>query len=204
MSIEQDDCSAQNDLTRRLGLRLATLRADAGLSLAALAERSGVSRSMISVIERGESSPTAVVLDRLATALGVTLAALFDWPGGTASPASPVSRRADQAVWRDPSSGYQRRNVAPTVPGSPLHLVAVDFPAGARVTYETAGHGATVHQLIWVLQGAMEIRLGDISHRLAAGDCLAMTLGQPIGFHNPGTRAARYAVVLADPKGARA
>ena len=60
--------------------------------LQALAERSGVSRSMISLIERGESSPTAVLLERLATGLSVPLAALFDAPGPTPR---PVARRAD-------------------------------------------------------------------------------------------------------------
>ena len=58
----------------RLAIRLRALRAERGLSLDALAEQSGVSRSMISLIERAESSPTASVLDRLAASLGVTLA----------------------------------------------------------------------------------------------------------------------------------
>src|SRR4051794_38626061 len=65
-------------LDHRIAARARDLRAARGLSLEALAERSGVSRSMISLIERGESSATAVVLERLATGLGVTLAALFD------------------------------------------------------------------------------------------------------------------------------
>jgi transcriptional regulator with XRE-family HTH domain len=53
-------------LDKRIAERVAELRRAHGLSLDALARRSGVSRSMISVIERGESSPTAVVLEKLA------------------------------------------------------------------------------------------------------------------------------------------
>ena len=105
-----------------------------GLALEALAERSGVSRSMISLIERGESSPTAVVLEKLATGLGVPLASLFDAP---AAPADPVSRRKDQVEWRDPASGYVRRNVSPAGFPTPSQIVEVVFPAGARVAYET-------------------------------------------------------------------
>ena len=64
-------------IEHRVADRIRALRAERGLTLGALAERSGVSRSMISVIERAESSPTASVLDRLAAALGVTIATLF-------------------------------------------------------------------------------------------------------------------------------
>src|SRR4249920_3578333 len=114
-----------SDLNQRIAERVGELRAGQGLSLEALAGKSGVSRSMISLIERGESSPTAVVLEKLATGLGVPLAALFDPP---ATPADPVSRRRDQVEWRDPASGYLRRNVSPAGFASPIHLVEVLFP----------------------------------------------------------------------------
>jgi len=84
----------------RLARRVQGLRAALGLSLDELAARSGVSRSMISLIERSQSSPTAVVLERLAVGLNVSLASLFepDEPR-----AGPVSRRAEQLEWRDPA-----------------------------------------------------------------------------------------------------
>ena len=69
---------APSALHERLAARVRELRAARGFSLDELATRSGVSRSMISLIERGESSPTAVVLDRLASGLGVMLLSLFD------------------------------------------------------------------------------------------------------------------------------
>src|SRR4249919_726395 len=91
-------------LNGRIAERVRELRAAQGLSLDALAGKSGVSRSMISLIERGESSPTAVVLEKLAAGLGVMLASLFD-PPAAAAPAArgPVARMADQAEWRDPA-----------------------------------------------------------------------------------------------------
>src|SRR5438874_9710485 len=101
-----------SDLNQRIAERVRELRAARGLSLDALAARSGVSRSMISLIERGESSPTAAVLDRLAAGLGVPLATLFDAPSRAVEP-KPFLRRAEQPVWRDPASGYVRRNVSP-------------------------------------------------------------------------------------------
>src|ERR1700716_4716639 len=99
-----------SDLNQRIAERVRELRAARGLSLDALASKSGVSRSMISLIERGESSPTAVVLEKLATGLGVVLASLFDAPTGV--PRGPVARRVVQPQWREPASGYGRRHVS--------------------------------------------------------------------------------------------
>src|ERR1700752_4322176 len=117
--------STASDLNRRIAERVRELRDGKGLSLDQLAGKSGVSRSMISLIERGESSPTAVVLEKLAAGLGVPLAALFDAP---AAPAAPLARRKDQVKWPDPASGYLRRNVSPAGFASPIHIVEVLFP----------------------------------------------------------------------------
>src|SRR5579872_1834431 len=94
----------------RIATRVAALRAQAGLTLEELAAACGVSRSMISLVERGEISATAVVLEKIATGLGVSLATLFDDPS---APVSPVSRAADRTPWRDPQSGYVRQNISP-------------------------------------------------------------------------------------------
>lgn len=184
----------------RIAQRVRDLRAARGLSLEALAQASGVSRSMISLIERAESSPTAVVLERLAMGLGVSLASLFDAPEPSAS---PVSRRAAQALWQDPHSGYVRRNVSPAGVGSPLQIVDVQFPPKARVAYETGPRDPVVHQQIWVLQGRIEVTVGTTLHKLEAGDCLALVLDQPLSYHNPTRQVTRYAVILTSPAFAR-
>jgi transcriptional regulator with XRE-family HTH domain len=179
-----------NDLIAR---RLRELRDGQGLSLAVLAERSGVSKSNISLIERGESSATATVLDKLSAALGVTVASLFEKPAEDAP--SPVSRAADQPVWTDPGSGYVRRNLSPGL-YSPIQLVEVSFPAGQRVSYETSARDVDVHQQVWIIEGRMEVTVGESVWTLETGDCLAMRLDQPIAYHNPSDKPARYIVSL--------
>jgi transcriptional regulator with XRE-family HTH domain len=175
------------------------LRSSQGLSLHALADRSGVSRSMISLIERGETSPTAVVLEKLAAGLGVTLPSLFDAPaGGPKTRAiSRVARREDQPEWQDPASGYVRRNISPAGVPQPMQIVEVLFPPGGRVAFENGARALRVHQLVWVLQGAIDVTLGEDRQRLREGDCMAMELDLPTMFHNPTRKAARYAVVIA-------
>ena len=192
--------AATDTINQRIAQRVRLLRAEAGLSLAALAARCGVSRSMISLVERGESSPTAVVLEKLASGLGVALASLFDAPQ---APASPVARAAQQPPWRDPASGYLRRNVSPAGFDSPIQIVDVEFPAGARVAYETGAREPLLHQQVWLLSGEIEVTWGDQTHRLQAGDCLAMTLDRPVGYHNPGLKPARYAVVITGARSQR-
>jgi transcriptional regulator with XRE-family HTH domain len=185
-----------SSLNDRIARRVRELRAARGLSLDALATHCGVSRSMISLIERGESSPTAVLLEKLATGLGVSLASLFDAPSPMAEP-EPVARAADQPQWRDPHSGYVRRNVSPGGFPSPIQVVEVLFPPKARVAYETAAREPVVHQQVWVLDGVIDITLGDDQHRLQAGDCLAMVLDRPMSYYNPTRKTTRYAVVIA-------
>jgi transcriptional regulator with XRE-family HTH domain len=185
---------AVSDMERRIAVRLKALRARLGLTLDELARRSGVSRSMISLIERAESNPTASVLDRLAAGLGVSLAGLFAEEGR--EDAAPLARRTEQESWCDPETGYVRRNLSPPGYPSPIELVEVVLPAGARVAYDSGSRLVTVDQQVWVLAGAVEITVGDTLHRLAAGDCLAMQVDRPIAFRNRGPDDARYLVAL--------
>jgi transcriptional regulator with XRE-family HTH domain len=187
-------------LNSSIAAQVKRLRTRLGLSLDDLANRSGVSRSMISLIERAESSPTAVVLERLSVGLKVPLASLFNAP---ASETSPLARHADQPVWTDPDSGYTRRNVSPAAFASPIQIVEVEFPAGARVAYDTAAREPRVYQQIWLRRGRLEIRIADDRHSLEAGDCIAMELDRPIMFYNPGRETAHYAVVIASEVGLR-
>lgn len=186
--------SSAEPINTRIARRVSELRARSELSLDALAARCEVSRSMISLIERGEASATAVVLEKLATGLGVPLAALFEV--ARAAP-GPLVRRHEQPQWRDPASGYVRRNVSPPDHPSPMRIVEVEFPPAKRVVLEGAGRDSVIQQQVWMLEGAMVLTYGGESHRLEAGDCLAMRLDGPIEFRNPTRKTARYAVVIA-------
>jgi transcriptional regulator with XRE-family HTH domain len=164
------------------------------MTLDELAAKCEVSRSMLSLVERGESSPTAVVLEKIATGLGIALAGLFD---DTSAPASPLSRRADRTPWRDPQSGYVRRNISPANYPSPVQIVEVMLPAGARVAYESGARDVNLQQQLWIQDGTIEVTVGNVTYRLSADDCLAMQLNEPITFRNRTRKAARYIVVLA-------
>ncbi len=186
-----------SNLNQRIAERVRELRAAKSLSLDTLATKSGVSRSMISLVERGESSPTAVVLEKLAAGLNVSLASLFDPPATEKQVLSPVAKRKDQAEWQDPASGYLRRNISPPSVPQPMQITEVRFPPGQRVAFEASAREVRIYQQIWVLEGTIEITAGNECVRLREGDCFAMQHEGCTMFHNPTRKTTRYAVVVA-------
>lgn len=177
----------------QLSQRIKADRTMRGWTLDQFAERSGVSRAMISKIERGEVSPTAAILARLASGLGVSLATLFsdDTQGG-----EPLSRAKDQTVWTDPETGYERRNVSSPGAAGAAEIVDVVFPAGGRIVFDNMRERSSLSQQIWIIEGIMEMTVGGETTHLEKGDCLFMRLDQPLVFHNPSDRPARYAAVI--------
>ncbi|UJW76735.1 helix-turn-helix domain-containing protein [Rhizobium sp. SL42] len=177
--------------------RLKSLRAERGLTLDALADLSGVSRAMISRVERAEASPTAALLARLCSALGVSLSVFFD---NDCRQPRPLARRADQPLWRDPDSGYLRRAVSPPATGrgagSAVDIIEVEFPAGAEVRFPGRLSSRSQTQHVWVFEGEIVMHVGEDVYHLSAGDCLFMNVADVHGYRNPGPIAARYAVVV--------
>ena len=180
------------DLTTSLADAVHAARLANGLSTSALAGRSGVSRAMIAKIERAEAQPTAALLGRLSGALGITLSELI---ARAEHSDRRLARAADQPAWTDPDTGYTRRALSPAS-GGPLELVEVELPAGAQVSYPADAY-AFIHQQIWVLDGRLRFREGDVEHELARGDCLQLGPPAPCAFVNATRRPCRYLVALA-------
>ena len=181
-----------DDSGAKLARRIRRERDARGWSLAELAERSGVSKAAISKIEREEVSPTAVVLVRLAAAFDLTLAGLLlraEGDGGR------LARAADQPLWRDPDTGYLRRQVFGR-PDHPLELVRVDLPAGARVAFPASSY-AHIRQAIWVIEGELVIYEGAERSALGPGDCLGLGPPDDVVLANESGAACAYVVALA-------
>ncbi len=183
------------EMDSRLATRLARLRAERGWSLDTLAERSGVSRTTLSRLERGETSPTASLLGRLCTAYGRTMSRLI----AEAEADAPQCVRADdQAVWVDPETGFRRRSVSPPAAGLDAELVEGVLPAGAVIQYAASPvHGLEQH--IWMLSGTLVLTVDGAAHRLGPGDCLRFRVFGPTRFEAPGPGEARYALVVCRP-----
>lgn len=181
-----------DSLSVSLAATLQAARVARELSVNTLAERSGVSRAMIGKIERGEAQPTAVLLGRLSGALGMTLSELV---ARAESDDQRLARAADQPTWTDPATGYHRRAVSPST-GGPLELIEVELPGGAEVSFPADTY-VFVHHQIWVLEGRLRFREGEVEHDLAAGDCLQLGRPVPCTYINPTRKPCRYLVALA-------
>ena len=181
-----------DELSARLAQRLRLERDSRGWSLADLAERSGVSRATISKIERAEVSPTAVVLVRLASAFDLTMAGLMLRAEGQGD---RLSKAAEQPVWRDPETGYLRRQVF-NRPDHPIEIIKVEMPAKQRVTLPASSY-AHIRQALWVLSGALVLIDGGERHELRAGDCLGFGPPAEVTFANESASPCTYIVALA-------
>ena len=180
-----------DDPGTRIAARLRLERESRGWSLADLAERSSVSKAMISKIEREEVSPTAVILVRLAGAFDLTLAGLLLRAEGQ----QRLTRAAEQPVWRDPSTGYLRRQVF-SHPDHPLEIIEVELPAKQQVVLPASSY-AHIRQAVWVRAGNLVIVEAGERRLLAAGDCLGFGPPSEVTFANETSTPCSYVVVLA-------
>ena len=181
-----------DDSGTQIARRLRMERDGRGWSLAELAERSGVSKATISKIEREEVSPTAVILVRLAGAFDLTLAGLLLRAEGEGR---RLSRAADQPVWRDPETGYRRKQVF-SRPDHPLEIVQVELPARKRVVLPASSY-AHIRQAIWVQKGKLVILEGGERHLLGSGDCLGFGPPSEVTLANETAAPCTYLVLLA-------
>lgn len=179
----------------QIALRLRAEREARGWSLDQLAERSGVSRAMISKVERRESSPTAVLLGRLSAAFGLTLSQLLaraeQGAGGLA-----LHRRRDQKAWRDPETDFERRALTPPGAATPLELVAGDLPPGASIDYPAAAFAMIEDQQIVLLSGRLRFTQGAETRDLGPGDCLRLGPAADCRFENTGNAPCQYVVAV--------
>jgi transcriptional regulator with XRE-family HTH domain len=181
-----------NDIESRLANRIKTEREARGWSLGELAERSGVSKAMISKIERRESSPTAALLGHLSGAFGLTVSTLLARAEGAAS---RLVRAREQTVWQDPETGFRRTAVSPEGT-SAIQLVRCELPPGASIGYPASSY-AFIHQQIWMLRGILHFIEGEETHELHHGDCLQLGPPADCRFENRQRKSCEYLVVVA-------
>ena len=175
----------------QLGQRIRAERTARAWTLDEVAQRSGVSKAMLSKIERDEASPTAELLVRIAAAFSLTLSTLI---ARAESAGGAVLRAGEQPRWVDPATGYVRRHLSPRG-DTPMELIHVELPARAEVRFPASSY-VFVDHLIWVISGVLHFTEGAVEHRLKAGDCLALGAPADCIYFAPGPQKAVYLVAL--------
>jgi transcriptional regulator with XRE-family HTH domain len=180
----------------RLGERVRALRRERGLTLEVLAGRSGVSRAMISKLERGEKNPTLVVAAKVAEGLGVSLSQLVGVEERREVVVVPKERRM---VVRDPDTGFERQLLSPSFGGRGIEFIKNVVPGGSS-SGEFAPHRRGVEEYLVVESGRLRATLGGEGYLLEEGDALYFEADVPHRFDNAGEGECSYYLVI-DSKG---
>ena len=181
-----------------LGGRIRRERARRGLSLNELAAKAGVSRSMLSAVERGSKAPTVLVLDRIATGLDTSIARLL---GDEQAGRVVVLRHDEQEVARD-RAGWERRILSPVLPGVEFELMRTTIGAGVDAGVFSP-HAAGSREYLAVERGTLRLTLDGVPHTLRAGDSIYYAGDCRHAFANPGTQPCVYYLAM-DVAGDRA
>lgn len=155
-----------DDILSRLPDRLKQARRDKGLSLEAVARLSGVSRSMVSQIERGESSPTIATLWNLTRALQVDFAGLLERDAG--SERIDVLRRDAVPQIDNMGEGCRIRILSPSEEAGRHEVYDIAFASDGSLASQPHQHGA--EEALTVLDGRVRVTSGTAEEVLEAGD----------------------------------
>ena len=180
-----DDVGAA-DLARRVGVQLREKRKARGLSLDELAAASGVSRAALSQIELYKSNPSLGVLWKIAVGLGIPFSELMGGQGQGVS----VLRRADAQVLRSADGKMESRPLSPA--GSNPWVELYELRLAARASHASDPHATGTREIVVVLSGSLNLRVGVEVYELAPGDSISFRADVEHAYENPGTSEGRY------------
>jgi transcriptional regulator with XRE-family HTH domain len=180
----------------RLGERVRALRRERGWTLEMLAERSGVSRAMISKLERGEKNPTLVVAAKVAEGLGMNLSQLIGVEEKRKVVVVPRERRM---TMRDPETGFERQLLSPSLSGRGVEFMRNVVPENST-SGELPPHRRGVEEYVVVERGRLRAVLGGVEYVLEEGDAAYFEADVAHRFDNAGAGECSYYLVI-DSKG---
>jgi transcriptional regulator with XRE-family HTH domain len=173
----------------RIGEQIRAERIATGLSQAELARRIGVSPSALSQVERGRHGLSGETLTRLWATLGIPF-------GPAASPTSPPYRLARRGARQPlaPGSGMHGETVLQEPSGLAVHELTFAANSNGRRPFETKQP-----ELLLILEGALELQLGQETHTLQQGDAILLATQPVTGWRNPARESARVLWLLLKP-----
>jgi transcriptional regulator with XRE-family HTH domain len=181
-SIEVNVSTIKDKVSERVAEGIKVRREQLGLTLRALASRSGVSSSMISDIERGVKSPTIVTLAALAQAMDIPLSALVE------SPAEPtgriqVVRASERSEVVERGSGAKRDTYRPKLTSSRVELTRYVIPPRTEAG-PFAAHAKGTIEHMYLATGRLRAVFGSDAALLETGDCCTCIADTPHRFDN--------------------
>ena len=185
--------ASDDALIVELGSRVKRLRTQAGLTLEEFAAQSGVSRAMLSKVERGEKSPTLAIIVRIAKGLNVSMSTLMGAEPDAAQVA--VIRRANRLAFRDPETGFERHNLSPSHLDNDLEFLLHRIPPG-QSSGELPPYKVPTEKYLVVHEGELTVQTGEANYVLGTGDSFYFDVREPYRFINAGKSTCAYYLVI--------
>jgi transcriptional regulator with XRE-family HTH domain len=179
---------------RLVGGRLREARQAHGLTLDDVARQAGLTKSFVSAVERGETSPSIGSLYRLCDVLGLSVAALFETPPG---PQTNIVRREDVRGVSFGGEGVENHVLSPPAERR-AQLIETHVAPGGSPGHEPWSHSGDLI-IATVLEGTLEFRFEDHAAVLRAGDTIAYSPADPHSWGNPSRDAPAVALFFAVP-----
>ncbi len=173
-----------NEVLAVIGSGIRRLRAQRGMTLQALATATGLSASMLSLLERGKTGPSIGTLVVIASALDTPMAELL---GAERAEDQPVSRRAGQPIYAT-AAGVQRR-ILKNDPANGVEIAVNEYESGTSSAAQPVAHQGFEFGV--VLEGSLEVSLNNRIYHLDEGDLVSYRSTDPHRIANPGRRRAR-------------
>ncbi len=183
-----------------VGKTVKTLRLAQNMSAKDLATQAGISYGMLSQLENGSTQGSVETLRRIAKVLDVTLAQLFadeESPVAPSDEAALIVRKNARKTISFPDPLYSCQLLTPNLQGS-IEFVLVSLQPG-RITEEILPHTRGGEECDYVLEGVIEVTLGEKAFTLYAGDCIRFDPSVPHKIENKSDRVATYVSAVTPP-----
>ena len=185
------------DMNRVIAENLRLLRTQAQLSLGEVSERTGVSKSMLGQIERGESSPTISTLWKIATGLNVSFTSLME----RSEQGTTIVNEADMTPLLNDRGHFRLYPVFEARPGLDFEMLDLELDLGS--VSDSSAHAEGTEEFVLVYQGALEITLGSTGrerYTVPRGSAIHYCADQPHTYRNAADALTRAAMVISYPK----
>ena len=185
------------DMNRVIAENLRLLRTQAQLSLGEVSERTGVSKSMLGQIERGESSPTISTLWKIATGLNVSFTSLME----RSEQGTTIVNEADMTPLLNDRGHFRLYPVFEARPGRDFEMLDLELDPGS--VSDSSAHAEGTEEFVLVYQGALEITLGSTGrerYTVPRGSAIHYCADQPHTYRNAADALTRAAMVISYPK----
>lgn len=183
-------------VSKAMQSRVAETRRLRGLSFSQLASLSGVSKGMLVQIEQGKANPSIAILCKVASALRVSVAELFEMSDESHSPVRPIPPRETTKLWIGPNGGSAALLVGTEGPDM-LELWEWELFPGER--FEAQPHSRGTRELLHVTKGTLELEVDGASYPLAKGGSAVARTERPHAYACTGSTTTRFTMVVFEP-----